>query len=247
MTQAHLLIVDDDAAVLNSLAANLELEGYQVTTAESAEIALDLVAQHTFDVILSDMRMPGLSGLEFYRRVKVVRPGVPVVLMTAFVQEGLVLDAVKEGIYTVLPKPVEIERISRLVSRAHKRTYVVVVDDSVPHAQSLAAALEAAGVRAKAVFDGPSAINAIRAGEADVCVVDLHMPGMDGTRVLEEVKANFPEVPVIAFSGQALAEVMAPVARRGAAACFQTPIAIDDLLQAISRARRRATLPPQRG
>lgn len=239
--KTRLLIVDDDPSVLDSLAASLELEGFLVTTAASAELALAIPLDQTFDVILSDVRMSGVSGIELFRRFKVVRPGVPVVLMTAFVQEALLQDAIQEGVYTVLAKPVEIEHVTRLVSRARRNSAVLVVDDAEPHARSLAAALEATGLRAKPCFDGPSALEAIQAGEADICVADLVMPGMDGARLLELVRSSHPEVPVIVFSGQAVAEAMSRVASRGAAACFQKPVDLRDLIEGIARARRRIT------
>jgi DNA-binding NtrC family response regulator len=235
------LVVDDDPAVLMTVAANLELEGFDIATANGAEEALALLAKQDFDVILSDVRMPGLSGVELYERVRKIRPDTPFVLMTAYANEAALKSAVRAGVFSVLAKPLDVDQATRILERAKKRPAVLVVDDAEPHARSLAAALEASGVKATAVYDGPSALTAIRDGGVDVCVVDLVMPGMDGAAVLAEVRKLRPDVPVIAFSGKTVAELMARVASGGAVGCFETPIAVEQLVDAISRARVAAT------
>lgn len=235
-----LLLVDDEPGVLLTLAANLELEGFEVVTAENAERALALLAGSTFDLILSDIRMPGLSGIELFRRARALRPDVPMILMTAFFIESQIREAVTEGVFAVLPKPTEIDHVVALVRRAQRRPFVLVVDDQEPHATSLAAALSTAGVRARAVFDGPSAVGAVRAGDVDVCVTDLVMPGMDGAQVVEEVRKLAPSVAIIVFSGHAVSEMMTRVASRGVFACLRKPLDPRDLVEMISKARTRA-------
>src|SRR6185437_3367023 len=94
----RILIVDDERPILLTLAANLELDDFEVATAESGAAALELLARETFDLVLSDVRMPGMNGVELFRRIRQLRPDCPVVLMTGFAIEGLVYDAVAEGV-----------------------------------------------------------------------------------------------------------------------------------------------------
>src|SRR5215471_5132373 len=98
----RILLVDDEQSLLLTLAANLELDGFDVTTAESGEHALKLFEREAFDLVLSDITMPGMSGIDLFRRVRSQRPECPVVLMTAFALEGMVRDAICEGVFTIL-------------------------------------------------------------------------------------------------------------------------------------------------
>src|SRR5271166_5091781 len=99
----RILLVDDEQSLLMTLAANLELDGLDVTTAESGQRALELFESEPFDLVLSDIRMPGMNGVDLFRRIRAQRPECPVVLMTAFALEGLVQEAIAEGVFTVLP------------------------------------------------------------------------------------------------------------------------------------------------
>jgi len=154
VTLPRVLIVDDEPSVLLTLAANLELEGFEVATAESGEQALELVKKEEFDLVFSDIRMPGLSGIDLFRAIKKIRPEMPTILTTAFFYEAEIKEVVGEGVFAVLPKPAEIDDVVKLLHRARRRPWVLIVDDAQPHALSLAEALRASGVRARAVFSG---------------------------------------------------------------------------------------------
>ena len=80
---ARLLLVDDDPSLLRLMTLRLEGEGYQVISADCAETALTLLAKHPVDVVLSDLRMPGLDGMALFDEIAKRSPGLPVVLMTA--------------------------------------------------------------------------------------------------------------------------------------------------------------------
>ena len=79
-----LLLVDDDRAMREMLRALFETHGYEVAEADSTDSALEQAANHEFDVVLSDIRMPGRSGLQLVSELHRLRPETPVVLMTAF-------------------------------------------------------------------------------------------------------------------------------------------------------------------
>src|SRR5690349_8933993 len=115
---AKILVVDDEQSMRMTVAANLELEGFEVMDAENAEKALALIKAQKFDLVLSDVRMPGMNGVELFRLVHQLQPELPVILMTAFALEGLVQEAMREGAFTLLPKPFEIEHLVAALSSA---------------------------------------------------------------------------------------------------------------------------------
>ena len=236
----RILVVDDEAPLLMTLVANLELEGFDVKEASSAEHALQLIAEHDFDVVLSDIKMPGMNGVDLCREIRRRRPDLPVILMTAFTVEGLVREAVNEGALMVIPKPFAIEHLVRLLFSAMNRPVVLVIDDAVEVAETMAAALLAVGLPARAVYDGKSAIDAFRAGDISVCVVDMVMPGLAGPDVIDRIRAIDPSVVVIAVSGYDVEELFRRVAG-SADSIMRKPIEPTELLQAIATARLRRT------
>lgn len=101
-----LLLVDDEPSILSSLKRLLRADGYQILTALGAEQGLELLASHRVDVIVSDQRMPGMSGVEFLRRVKVLHPATIRLVLSGYSDLQTVTDAINEGaIYKFLTKP----------------------------------------------------------------------------------------------------------------------------------------------
>jgi len=232
----RILVVDDEASLLLTIVANLELAGYEVYEAPDAVAALDILAQKPVDLVLSDIRMPGMNGVELYHHIRDRYPEMPVVLMTAFAVEDLVSEAIQDGAFTVLPKPFDIDRLVRLLAVALRHPVVLVVDDVVQVAESTAEVLRASGLRAEAVYDGLSAIETVQRGETDVCVVDLVMPGMDGAEVIERIRAIDPHVVFIVVSGCDVPDLIRKAAAR-AQRFLRKPVRAAELVDAVARVR----------
>ena len=237
MTVSRVLVVDDERSLRTTLAANLEVDGFDVVEAESAEEALLRLEEGTFDLVLSDIRMPGMHGVDLFRRIRARWPGLPVILMSAFALEQLIDDAIQEGVYTVLSKPFDVERALVLLQRAAQRPVVLVVDDEVSNAETTAEALRVAGVRAEAVHDAAAAIALVQQRAVDVTVVDLVMPGRSGAELIDDLRLIDPTLTIIAVSGQSVPELMRQVAARGAYACLSKPVPPNELVATIARAR----------
>jgi CheY-like chemotaxis protein len=167
-----------------------------------------------------------------------------VVLMTAFTSEESIQSAVEEGVFAVLSKPCDASAVAQVVSRALRHPVVLVVDDVERDARSLVDALAAVGVRARAVFDGESALRAIEQGGVDVCLADLKMPVMDGVEVLARVRERDPSVTAIAFSAYEVPQMMRQVASAGVHRCLRKPLKVSELAAVIASARARAPTRP---
>ncbi len=102
----HILVVDDDRSMARTLADIFNFKGYKAETAHSGAEALEKVAKDSFDCILSDIKMPDVNGVEMYKAIKVKQPNLSVVLMTACYTDSLVKEGLKEGVHTVLTKPI---------------------------------------------------------------------------------------------------------------------------------------------
>ena len=113
-----ILIVDDDPEMRSLISDLLNDRGHQVTTTHSGKEALTLLSKQTFEVILTDLRMPEMDGIDLLREVKQI-PAMPnVVLMTAFGTVETAIEAMKQGAYDYLTKPVKSDELVRVVERA---------------------------------------------------------------------------------------------------------------------------------
>src|ERR1700758_4962481 len=104
-----ILVADDEAAVRESVADVLRDEGYQVTAVADGAAALEAVDSHDFDLVLSDLRMPGADGLAILRRVREVSPQTLVLLMTAHATVDTAIEALQRGAQDYLLKPLIFE------------------------------------------------------------------------------------------------------------------------------------------
>ena len=114
----NLLLVDDDKSLLRLLTIRLEGEGYEVTAVEDGQSALRKLQNDNYDVVLSDLRMPGLDGLSLFEEIMGIRKDIPVILMTA---HGTIADAVaatQRGVFGFLPKPVDHDELRALLQKA---------------------------------------------------------------------------------------------------------------------------------
>jgi len=121
-----LLVVDDEESNLESLEKIFSKEGYQVLSAPGGKEGLDLLRGHDVDVILTDLLMPGMSGVELLRAAKAIAPEVEVVLMTAFGTVETAVEAMKEGAYDFVEKPLKKMAISKAVRMALERRRLVL-------------------------------------------------------------------------------------------------------------------------
>ena len=112
------LLVDDEVSVLYTLEAVLKPEGYKIQKAKSAEEALEVFKNDWFDLVITDLTMPGDSGLELLDKVLKIKPETLVILITAYGSETIAVDAMKRGAYDYLPKPFANDDLKITIRRA---------------------------------------------------------------------------------------------------------------------------------
>ena len=114
----HILIVDDDAAQRSLLTSFLESQGFTTSAAASGEEALKLLEQGSFDLMISDVRMTGISGLETLRRARMQHATLPVLLVTAYADIREAVDAIRDGALNYLAKPIDLDELLTAVRNA---------------------------------------------------------------------------------------------------------------------------------
>lgn len=116
-----ILIVDDERSVRDSLYNWFIEDGYQVVCAEDAKIALVLLESESFDIVLADIKMPGMDGLEMLKRIKTIRKETIVIMMTAFATVNTAVQALKDGAFDYVTKPFDPDDLSHLIRNASKQ------------------------------------------------------------------------------------------------------------------------------
>jgi len=116
-----ILVVEDEAMMRNLLLKILESEGYKVTLASSAQEALDKLKQEKYDLMLSDVKMPGMSGFELLEKVKSRWNDMAVIVMTGYGDAYTVKEALMKGADEYLSKPFKSHEVSLIVERAYWR------------------------------------------------------------------------------------------------------------------------------
>ena len=111
-----ILVVDDEAIVRESVRDWLKDSGYQVSVAESGEEALKLIEKHDFGVMILDLRLPGMNGIDVLKKVKVLKPNIKSIVITAYPTMLTQDEATKLGAIDYLVKPVFPDKLEALIS-----------------------------------------------------------------------------------------------------------------------------------
>jgi len=126
-----ILIVDDEESVRDSLYNWFIEDGYNVKCAENARTALFLLESENFDIVLADIKMPGMDGLEMLRRIKSLRNEAIVIVMTAFATVDTAVQALKDGAFDYITKPFDPDDLSHLIRNASKQISLKYENESL--------------------------------------------------------------------------------------------------------------------
>src|SRR5258705_1817508 len=118
MKSGRILLIEDDKATAAALERVLTAEGYDVEMVSRGDEGLEMAKDDPFDVVITDLKLPGLNGLELGRSVHSARPRIPIILMTAHGTTETAIEATKSGAYDYLLKPFEMSELLELVAKA---------------------------------------------------------------------------------------------------------------------------------
>jgi two-component system, response regulator PdtaR len=222
------LIVDDNRAFAENVAEIVRDLGDEVVVAEAGARALELVKRRRFHAIVTDMRMPFMSGAELVHAVRRVDPGLAAIVITAHVADGELAAARREGLLAVLAKPVPIHALLELMGTARRDGLVVVVEDDVWMSDNLCEALRSRGF---AAVTAASLLETEQLGPVRpfAALVDLRVPGGPVGEAMRLLSAKYPGIPHLVVSGY---PDEAPVAY---AARFAKPFRSEELLAEVER------------
>ena len=113
-----IIVVDDEKIICNTAKKILEIEGYEVDTFTDSVLALEAIRKNQYDLIITDLMMEEVSGMDILREVNRRSPQTKVIMLTAYATLEATIEAIREQIYDFFPKPVKIEDLKQSVKRA---------------------------------------------------------------------------------------------------------------------------------
>lgn len=231
-----ILVVDDQAGIRLSLRGILSKKGYQVAVAESGEEALERVKAEEYRVVFMDVKMPGMSGVDTFLKMKEICPKTSVIMMTAYAVEEEIKRAIRGGAYAVVYKPFEMDHILNIVDEClENRTLVLVVDDLVEYRDLLKTILEKKGHRVVDVDSGEECLKQIKERKFQIILLDVRLPGMNGVETLKQVKEIRPDVAVVMITGFSLEQMVQEAVQNGSYACLNKPVDVNQLLSVVDQ------------
>lgn len=232
INQIRVLIVDDDRRIASTLGDILSLQGAMVEQANSGKEAVQKLRSDTFDCVLSDIKMPGMNGVELYEAVNEIQPGIPFVLMTAYASDELIEKGRRLGVLNVFEKPLDINQILCFLSSVQETRTIVIVDDDPLFCQTLSDILEARRYRVQKISD-PHVAAQVVDESAQLVLLDMKLNSINGSDVLKQIRTRFPDMPAVLVTGyrQEMAEAIRQAMDMQVYTCLYKPLSIPDLFK----------------
>lgn len=228
------LVVDDEPNIRITLEAILGAKGFDVTTVESGVAAIETVQRSHFPVVIMDIKMPGMSGVEAFLRIKKVDPTAVVIMMTGYALEKEINQAMAEGAFSVISKPLDIEQVMQLIADSlKKRTMVIVVDGVVDRTDKILWFIREKGYEVVEVKDWIGCLEKLRNNTIQVILLPDKLNNVEGLEALREIRKNWPDVSVIMLTARSLEEWAEDISQDHSFALLQKPVAVEDILSTI--------------
>jgi two-component system, NtrC family, response regulator HydG len=202
----RILLVDDNVAFIDSVKDVLEVEGCVVDTAHSGEDAVAMVENADYALVLMDIKMPGMNGVECFLKMKASNPRVRVILITAYALTDLIKTACDNGVWAVMKKPLDMGTLMQTIATARQETAcgcILVADDDRALCDNLYEILSANGYHVAVACDGQAAIDLADKQPFDILLLDLKLPERNGLEVYRHIKAKQPHLMKILMTGYA--------------------------------------------
>jgi DNA-binding NtrC family response regulator len=248
--EMRILVVDDDWPMAKTLVDVLNLRGYRAEAAYSGPEALEMLREDHLDCVITDIKMPEVTGVDLLRCIKEVRPHLPVVFMTAYAAGSLVNEGLREGALASFVKPLDIDLLLCFLSVLNEQRSIVVVDDDAKFWHVLGEGLERRGFTMLKIEDPDDLWQTIKSNGQAV-FLGTRLNGVKGLELLERIREQYDTLPVVlATDGRETTFSEVEKAKRlDVFAYLHKPFEADELLGVLADIRRRevATLLRRRG
>lgn len=234
----RVLVVDDNEEFCMNVTDILELKGYEVVSAYDGFKGLEAVKENGFNLVLMDVKMPVMDGVETYRKIKEIAMDTPVIMVTAFAVENLLREALQQGAYGFLKKPIDFDQLLELIEQATgKGTMILVADDDEDLCANIQEVLSDKGYRVSVAYDGNEAANKAERNNFDIMLLDMKLPALNGLKTYLTIREFRPDVVtiIIADCGQKTSELVQRALQKSVYTCLEKPIDMDRLVSLLAQ------------
>lgn len=241
--KTNVLVVDDDPNLTDLLVDTLVVIGYQAFAAESAKAAIEILKREQIDLVVSDINMPDMSGIELLEEIKRTNRRLPVMLITGIGNDSIKNRAYSSGADGFLAKPFRIGTIESEIGRllaGIQRTRILLIDDNKEFLASLAQRLEDTD-NIVHPFEGViQATEFLKDHVVDLVITDLKMPDGDGLSLLNDLHKRYPSLPVIMVSAFATDDILEKIKESGASKFLPKPIDFREIESVLAACKSRS-------
>ncbi|HUY01434.1 MAG TPA: response regulator [Candidatus Deferrimicrobium sp.] len=232
-----ILVVDDDSGMCETLADILNEIGYSTNIANNGYQAIEMTKNDNFNIVLMDIKMPNIDGVETFKQMKLIRPSMKVIMMTAYTKDSLVEKAFKEGAYEVFDKPLDMDKLVNLIEKIEKQVPILIVDDNPAFCETLKDVLTENSYRVAIANSGEQAINCVKENQFDIIFIDINMPISNGFEIYLAIKKINPEIIAIMMTGfkEEVFDLIDNAINKNAYTCLYKPLELDEVIHLIEK------------
>ncbi len=255
----RLLMVDDEEEFIAATGKILQRRGVEVITASDGITALNLMREFLPDIVILDLKMPGMDGSVVFDHIRDEFPGTPVIMLTGHGTVSNAFQMSKKGIYDYISKPCDMDELIGKIYKAvaasieekskhsagkkdnnftngESRIHVLIVDDETEFLDSMLSVLQRRNMQVYTAASAEEAFELLEDKYIQVIVLDIRMPGIDGLEALNILKKKYEEQQIILLTGHPTIETAMEGMKKGAFEFLMKPPDINELVDLIRKA-----------
>ena len=234
------LIVDDHPGICSTLKDILETEEHKVVTVSSGKAAINICKNQRFDVILMDIRMPDLNGVETYLRIKNYTEGTRVFMMSAYSVDKLKKEALQAGAIAFLQKPLDIEKTMQLIQQSENPPVLIIMENQQTR-EVLAKKLNGQNYRTYTTSSAEEALSLAGQIRFNLFMIDTKLPAMSAMELYLALRKTTPTSAAIMLAetdDESLQQVKEAV-KMNAYTYLENPLDMDKLMATLENLKQK--------
>jgi len=234
-----ILVVDDNTEYCDSVVDVLEIEGYDVIGVYDGLKALEAIGKDSYDLVLMDIKMPMMDGVDTFKKLRKISPKTPTIMMTAFAVEDRIREGLRIGAFGAFQKPINYDRLFCSIERAFPDgALVMIVSNDSESCSELFDVLVGEGYRVVVAGDGETAMQMATEKGFDIIILDKQLPDINGTKIYPAIRDLRPDMPVISITenNEEAGNIADKTIEKGIYAYLEKPFDTEHLLEVMRKA-----------
>lgn len=237
-TRLKILLTDDNEEFALNVKDILETKGYEVLVANSGFSALKIISRSPVDLVLMDIKMPVMNGVEAFKKIKEITPLTPVIMLTAFALEELIQESLQNGAFACLRKPLDFDELFATIEKAlPSGSMILLVDDDETLCDNLRGILTQHGYHVSVAYDSNSAIEQVKKAAFNIMLLDIKLPPLNGLETYLAIRKIRSDLVVIIITGNLteMKDLVTAALNRNAYALLEKPVDIEYLISLLAQ------------